>query len=332
MKQDTYLMNRASYYNYIEELLITLCTRVELRGKLNILDYHVHSENFYRDLFNKLYALQLENKNTIIHNIEAIDLIDNTNNIVIQVSATNTKAKIDSALSKPLLASNLYSGFNFKFISIAKDANHLRTQTYNPPLGISFSPSNDIYDAKSILNDISNLSIERLRIVYQLIKSELGKETDLLRLESNLSSVINVLSKENLACIDTNVNINSFEIERKIDFNCLQTSRSTIEDYKLYHHIVSKIYTEFDKFGCNKSFSVLNTIRNEYRKHSSELSSDELFNLIITDITERIQHSSNFEKIPQEELEVCVGILVVDAFIRCKIFENPNNYVYATTR
>jgi hypothetical protein len=35
--------------------------------------------------------------------------------------------------------------------------------------------------------------------------------------------------------------------------------------------------------------------------------------------------------IPQEEMEMCVGILVVDAFIRCKIFKNPNNYNYATT-
>ena len=324
-------MNRATYYNFIEERLITLCTRVELRGKINILDYHLHSENFYRDLFNKLYTWNLENLNSLVQNVEAIDLIDRTKNIIIQVSATNTKAKIDSALSKPSLFSTNYTGFNFKFISIARDATNLRSQSYTPPTGINFIPATDIYDARSILQDIYNLDINTFEIIYKLIKSELGRETDVLRLESNLSSVINILSKENLAPVDLNANINSFEIDRKIDFNNLNTSKEIINDYKYSHHIVDRIYSEFDKSGCNKSISVLNTIKDVYNKHSFESSGDELFSLVISNISERILQSSNFEKIPQEEMEMCVGILVVDAFIRCKIFKNPNDYNYATS-
>ena len=323
-------MNRATYYNYIEEWLTTLCTRIELRGKMNILDYHLHSENFYRDLFNKLYDWNLENLNLQIQNVEAIDLIDEVNNIVIQISATNTKSKIDSSLSKPLLSSAKYNDFRFKFISIAKDANNLRTQSYNPPTNIDFDPAVDIYDVKSILQDIFNLSGDKFGIIYKLIRSELGKETDVIRLESNLSAVINLLSKENLSTNNLNANINSFEIERKIDYNKLDTSKEIVNDYKLYHHIVDRIYSEFDKYGCNKSLSVLYAIRKEYAKHSSALSGDELFNIIISSISEKILQSSNFEKIPQEELEMSVGILVVDAFIRCKIFKNPNNYNYVT--
>ena len=37
-------------------------------------------------------------------------------------------------------------------------------------------------------------------------------------------------------------------------------------------------------------------------------------------------HSNNYAEIPYEELEICVEIIVVDAFIRCKIFENPEGY------
>jgi hypothetical protein len=324
-------MNRATFYNYIEERLTTLCTRVEFRGKINILDYHIHSENFYRDLFNKLYAWSLENLNSKIHNVEAIDLIDKTNKIIIQISATNTKTKIDSALSKPSLASSEYNGFSFKFISIAKDASNLRSLSYNPPSGLTFVPATDIHDVKSILQDINNLDINTLEIIYKLIKSELGKETDALRLESNLSSVINILSKEDLVSVDSNANVNSFEIDRKIDFNSLNASKEIINDYKLYHHIVDKIYSEFDKSGCNKSISVLNTIKSEYVNRSSKLFGDELFNHVISNILKRILQSPNFEKIPQEEMEMCIGILVVDAFIRCKIFKNPNDYSYATT-
>ena len=40
-------MNRADYYNYIDEKLVVLGRRIELRGKLNVLDYYMDS--CYRD-------------------------------------------------------------------------------------------------------------------------------------------------------------------------------------------------------------------------------------------------------------------------------------------
>jgi len=37
------------------------------------------------------------------------------------------------------------------------------------------------------------------------------------------------------------------------------------------------------------------------------------------------------EIVTDNELELCINILIVDAFIRCKIFENPERYNYAIT-
>ena len=45
-------MNRPSYFNYIVSKLSALATEIELRGKLNYLDLHLHSENFYLFFFN----------------------------------------------------------------------------------------------------------------------------------------------------------------------------------------------------------------------------------------------------------------------------------------
>jgi len=45
-------MNRPSYFNYIVSKLSALATEIELRGKLNFLDLHLHSENFYLFFFN----------------------------------------------------------------------------------------------------------------------------------------------------------------------------------------------------------------------------------------------------------------------------------------
>jgi len=56
-----------------------------------------------------------------------------------------------------------------------------------------------------------------------------------------------------------------------------------------------------------------------------------LFLKVIAAVTEKALKSKNFQPIPIDELELCINILVVDAFIRCKIFKNPENYKYATT-
>ena len=92
-------MNRNEYYNYIDRQLHILADRITTNGKLNMLHLHLHSENFYLHLFNLLYDKNLKNLNDTSQNIEAIDLIDHDNEIMIQVSSTSTKQKIESALS-----------------------------------------------------------------------------------------------------------------------------------------------------------------------------------------------------------------------------------------
>ena len=73
----------------------------------------------------------------------------------------------------------------------------------------------------------------------------------------------------------------------------------------------------------NKSLTVLSKIREIYNKMRNILSDDKLFYKIISKIKEIVLNSPNFDEIPDEELDLCINILVVDAFIRCKIFESP---------
>jgi len=56
-----------------------------------------------------------------------------------------------------------------------------------------------------------------------------------------------------------------------------------------------------------------------------------LFFLVIDEVQNYVLESANFTRIPIDELEICINIIVVDAFIRCKIFENPKGYKYANT-
>lgn len=322
-------MNRTGYYNYIDEKLHTLAHRITTNGKLNMLHLHMHSENFYLHLFNLLYEYNLKNLNETLQNVEAIDLIDDEKKIVIQVSSTNTKQKIESSLKKKLIED--YADYTFKFISIAKEVENLKTQTYNNPYSIIFNPTNDIYDIASVLNTILLASIDKQKQIYQFIKKELGNEVDIVKLDSNLATVINLLAKEKWDDANIYDNPNPFEIDRKISHNELNLTKDIIEEYQIYYGRVDKKYSELDEMGNNKSNSVLATIRREYRKFKDMKNKDDVFLSVIDNVQERILKSANYAYIPIDELELCIDILVVDAFIRCKVFENPEGYNYATS-
>lgn len=326
-------MNRSAYFNYIEEKLNVLSCRVNSRGKLNILDLNLYCENFYMDLLNLVYGLCLQNLNTFSQNVEGIDLIDNVNKLIVQVSSTSTKQKIDSTLSKEIFKE--YSGYSFKFISISKPADNLRKNNFKNPYNINFDAQNDIYDIPVILRQISSLGIDKQKELYEFIKKELGREVDVIKVDSDLAVIINILSKESLSNINQDINVNSFEIEKKIRFNDLDMTEMMINDYKVYYSHLEKKYKEFDNQGVNKSFSVLQAIRTQYMKlciKGDYDNNDMLFLNIIENVREIIVKSDNYINIPFEELEMCVCIIVVDAFIRCKIFKNPEGYNYVATR
>ncbi|MEH6703527.1 MAG: ABC-three component system protein [Galbibacter orientalis] len=321
-------MNRSKYFEYIDEKIHVLAHRIQTKGKLNILNLHLHSENFYLHFFNLLYGYDLVNLNSNTQNVEAIDLIDHKNKIIFQVSATCAKQKIESTLSKNIFKK--YSGYSFKFISISKDATDLRTKTFSNPHSVSFDPKNDIFDIKTILNFILTKNIKSQKELYEFIKDELGGEIDIIKLDSNLATIINILSLEKWDDSHIDDNSNSFEIERKIQFNELDEAREVIEEFCVYYKKVDEKYTEFDLLGANKSNSVLNSIKKEYRKLKKTVNKDDIFFNTIENIKNKVLISNNLENIPIDEIELCIDILVVDAFIRCKIFENPKNYKYAT--
>ena len=324
-------MNRSLYFNYIEERINFLSYRIERRGKINLLDLNIYSETFFADMINMLLGYELENANVIKQNVEGIDLIDHVNKVVAQVSATNTKQKIENSLKKEIIKK--YKGYRFIFIPIVGEADALREKAFRNPYGIKFNPEEDIYDIKSILNIVMNMKIGKQQNFYTFIRDELGNDVDLVKVDTNLAAIINILSKENLVNVTDSPEINHFEINRKIEFNNLNNAKGTIDLYKIYYSKLDEKYIEFDKLGVNKSLSVFSVLSNQYIKLQNENKEDsDIFYSIINNVIEIIQKSKNYVEIPYEELEMCVSILVVDAFIRCKIFKNPEGYNYVVTR
>lgn len=324
-------MNRSNYFNYIEEKIDFLSYRISRRGKINLLDLNIYSETFFADMINMLLKLELKNLNAVQQNMEGIDLIDHRNKIIAQVSSTNTKQKIENSLKKKVMED--YNDYRFIFIPIVGESEVLRTKSFKNPYKVKFDPCDDIYDIKTILNIFMNMKIGEQQNFYTFIRDELGNQVDSVKVDSNLASIINILAKEDLGSLPDFPEINSFEINRKIDFNNLQKARSTIDMYKVYYGKLDEKYEEFDKQGVNKSLSVFSVLSNQYVKLQSEYDDDvEIFYSVINNVMKMIQTSRNYVEIPYEELEMCVCIIVVDAFIRCKIFKNPEGYDYVIAR
>jgi len=212
-------MNRTRYFNYIEKNLHFLAYRIAARGKFNLLDLNIYSETFFADLLNMLFDYELVNLNIIKQNIEGIDLVDTKNKIIAQVSSTCTKQKIENSLKKKVFMG--YPGYSFKFISIARDAEKLREFIYTNPYHVLFSPKDDIMDVETILNVVLSLGIKKQKKFYEFIKNELGNEIDVVKVDTNLASIINILASENLAKSIESPEINTFHINAKIEFNDL---------------------------------------------------------------------------------------------------------------
>lgn len=320
-------MQRATYFNFCEAKLSMLCTRIELRGKLNLLEFNIHAEDFYAQFLNLLYGYSLKNINEMDQNAEGLDLVDAGGQLVLQVSSTATKHKVESALEKNLAA---YTGFSFKFVSISKDASHLRGNSYTNPHNLSFNPVVDIYDVKALLKHIQHSGIVEQRAIYDFLSKELAEEQKPLT-ESNLAAVIKILAADDLAAAPEKIEPIPFDLDQKLTFNSLHTAAVVVEDYKIHYGRLNKIYATFDNEGKNKSKSVLDSFRKSYIKLSSTYQGDELFFRIVEAATQRVLASANHDSIPEEELDLCVTILAVDAFIRCRIFKRPEGIICAPT-
>jgi hypothetical protein len=177
-----------------------------------------------------------------------------------------------------------------------------------------------------------NLETEKLQDISNFINREIKFPVNKEKLDSDLTKVINALSQENFSEMET-PNTLPFQVEEKIEFNKLIPRYDSIKDYDAYIGILVKKYNEFDRLGKNSSFVILKSLKSEYRR-LKELYSDsvQLFDKIIDNTKTKVRESKNIDNISEEMLDFCVWLIIVDAFLKCQIFENPKGYKYAFTR
>mgnify|MGYP004655452567 FL=1 len=318
-------MNRNIYVTKIKTLIDILKVEIKDSGKLNLLDINVHVEDFFRDLLNLIYGWQLQNMNQRNLNAAGGDLWYDDDKIVIQVSSTTTKDKIQSSIDK--LSAEQFAGYRFKFLRIDGDVIKLRKESYNTHNDIVFNPSEDIIDISTLLKDITHLDIDCLRRVYELCGKEIVPLDTPKVTETDLAIVVKALATNVKDWLKERRPI-GFDIDKKIDFNHLEGKRRLINDYKLYIGKLNAVYGEFVDNAMDYSFIILQTLSDMYSGYLGQFESNALFDKIVDNARELALKSKSAKDIPVDRVNVCINVIVVDAFIRCRIFEDPEGYSY----
>lgn len=312
-------LQKETYICDILDRLSGLAYNVELRGLLNLLDLHVISEDFFVGLLNLVYGWNLRNANSLLQNAPGIDLVNDSNHILVQVTGSCTKKKIAHSLEE---ISEKYSGYHFYFVPIVLDARKQRIYGYTPPHRVLFNPKTDILDIHFIADRIKGMTdIEKVATIAMYVRNNIRHDTpSSVQLTSGLNDIICLLAKDSLN--EGDFDTADFEIKAKISFNNLSIyAKDIIDQYKIYYVNVQDIYKEYARQGKTKSMAVLQKLHKIYISLKTQASGDALFMAIEKEIIKQIDHSNN--KLTEEQLEMFVDILMVHAFIECKIFEKP---------
>lgn len=152
---------------------------------------------------------------------------------------------------------------------------------------------------------------------------------------SILARVVNVISKLDL---DDKINYGVLKeapvIEDKIKYNDVKAYFGLINDYGLYGKKLDGIYQTLEQEKPGRKNKLLRNITDIYKKEKGSLTTDdnieiirENADIIIENIIKKLdletKESSNINA-ENEDIKAAISIVVADAFIRCKILEDPN--------
>ncbi|GAB3349339.1 hypothetical protein GCM10027566_05450 [Arachidicoccus ginsenosidivorans] len=125
--------------------------------------------------------------------------------------------------------------------------------------------------------------------------------------------------------------------EDKIRYNNIKKFKPIIEEYKIYQGRLNKIYEEIEKQGSTRKEFVLRNIRDTYLIEKVKYDNIDQIRANADNIIENVQAklwhlletSGNANThLPIETIQISLFVILVDAFMRCSILEEPKKYDY----
>lgn len=313
------------YLTSIRNCLTKLAAEVKISTSSNLLDINIFAESFYIGFLNILYRYDLKSSNQFNSNFAGIDAVDDRNKIIVQITSQITKGKITSTLKKDNLKA--YEGYNLFFMMITDDTKKLKKDKYNVPENLNFNPKKNILDNTSLFKKCVYSDISLIQKLAEYCKKQDKFNTTPLVKSSCLAQMVKDISELDITLDDKPTVRIPFSIQNKIDFNKLtDIQASHIDKVSLYSPELDKIYDELAKEGIDSKFifQKIATLFKEEQLSRAKKSNSQIFLDLACDLTDYINKSDNLgSSMQQEMIEYYCQIIVTDAFMRCKIFENP---------
>ncbi|WP_421851723.1 SMEK domain-containing protein [Marinomonas sp.] len=133
----------------ISEQLINLSKFVLIKNQMGFTDINSGAEDFFCNLLNMIYGLQLRNMNDLKSNYPAIDLGDKQSRVCFQVTSENTKNKVERTIKK-FVDNQLDRDYDWLVFLIISDKNKPKIEK-KENFGV------DVVDVKGLISQISGI-------------------------------------------------------------------------------------------------------------------------------------------------------------------------------
>lgn len=190
-------------------------------------------------------------------------------------------------------------------------------------------------ECHTIIDNMNNVEHYSVSLLKDWKKNHEAKHLhSTLNNPSMLNDAILAIADLDIDDVDPNdKGLSSFDIDAKLDFNKVVRSRSWIDEYKVCYHIINSLYDELEAQGSFKKVKLLRNVRNIYVKikgsyvGDSESQQDIVSanaDNIIEDVEEELLKLAKSQRsVCEEDLSFGISLILVDAFMRCKILEKP---------
>ena len=175
-------------------------------------------------------------------------------------------------------------------------------------------------------NDVQTYTVEVLHEMKRNHETKMLKPTKLQTNPSALNDIIKLIGNKlfDTQVIDVQIAPNPQE---KIQYNNVVRYKPIIEEYKIYQGKLNKLYEEIEKAGSTRKEFLLLNIKNIYLKEKAEFDTIDKIRANADSIIDKVKDTLwklvENTNLDQEVIEVALTILIVDAFMRCNILEEP---------
>ena len=179
--------------------------------------------------------------------------------------------------------------------------------------------------------------VENLRVMKneheEDIKSKIDTSRTLNKHPSAIVEVIKLISAQELNQSDDSISI--FKPEEKIEYNEINKYKDIIDEFYPFQGRVNEVYNQIEAQGFKKEIALTriktlyfeaknNILSNNHSIVNIKNNADALIDEVKKSLWNLWETSHNADsELSIEAIEVSLNIIIVDAFMRCKILEAP---------